>query len=624
MNRVKVWAYALLVLVAGAVDAVLLSRWLTDRSLAELDRELRSGVNHVDTLARLLAADAAQLAEAVARDPAIAQALASDAKDAVETAQSALQRAQGGPSVDGRSTLVAVGTRSGVVARSAGAAVHLDAEAASAIAGAAARRSERYAFVGDTLWYFAAVPVGLGSSVAIGLPIDGSWLSLARAGTGCAVTLVAEGHRPRSTLAAEDLAVVLPLAGSASAKPGQPVSGGKLGPQRPTVTAAAPLPSLTLPFATAPAVRAEAVALRGVPGASIVLSLGTAPLLAPVATYVWIALAGVVVLFLIGLAVGLAVTNEQRAIVPKELVAAADRIARGDFDARAPGLAGSLGTVASALNRAAAAAQAHGASAAVFETVPHGAAAPEIAPSRAEAVREAAPAGEEEPSRPAAPAAEALTAEPAPAPAAANETLAEAEPAPAAAPVAPTNGATEPGAGGDARWPVYSPAAEPAPERTSSWPADLGALPPPEPARARGGDPFGPPREEAPHAERASQPDSRTEDLFPLPAAQPRPTEEAAPEAAAAPAAPASAAAAVPAAGASPDADEAHWRAVYDDFVRVRAECGEGPQAVAFDRFRQKLAKNREQLVEKYRCRTVKFQVYVKEGKAALKATPVR
>jgi hypothetical protein len=38
----------------------------------------------------------------------------------------------------------------------------------------------------------------------------------------------------------------------------------------------------------------------------------------------------------------------------------------------------------------------------------------------------------------------------------------------------------------------------------------------------------------------------------------------------------------------------------------------------------QKLRKNKEQLMQKYSCRTVKFQVYVKEGKAALKATPVK
>ena len=38
----------------------------------------------------------------------------------------------------------------------------------------------------------------------------------------------------------------------------------------------------------------------------------------------------------------------------------------------------------------------------------------------------------------------------------------------------------------------------------------------------------------------------------------------------------------------------------------------------------EQLRKNKEQLVAKYNCRTVKFQVYVKDGKAALKATPVK
>ena len=37
---------------------------------------------------------------------------------------------------------------------------------------------------------------------------------------------------------------------------------------------------------------------------------------------------------------------------------------------------------------------------------------------------------------------------------------------------------------------------------------------------------------------------------------------------------------------------------------------------------RAKLAKNRDALTQKYACRTVRFQVYVKNGKAALKALP--
>ena len=36
------------------------------------------------------------------------------------------------------------------------------------------------------------------------------------------------------------------------------------------------------------------------------------------------------------------------------------------------------------------------------------------------------------------------------------------------------------------------------------------------------------------------------------------------------------------------------------------------------------LSRNREGLMKKYDCHTVRFQVYEKNGKAALKATPVR
>ncbi len=58
--------------------------------------------------------------------------------------------------------------------------------------------------------------------------------------------------------------------------------------------------------------------------------------------------------------------------------------------------------------------------------------------------------------------------------------------------------------------------------------------------------------------------------------------------------------------------------------MRVRAAQGEAVEGVTWERFREKLRKNSELLVQKYACRTVRFQVYVKDGKAALKATPVR
>lgn len=84
---------------------------------------------------------------------------------------------------------------------------------------------------------------------------------------------------------------------------------------------------------------------------------------------------------------------------------------------------------------------------------------------------------------------------------------------------------------------------------------------------------------------------------------------------------PAVAAAAAP----SINPEEAHFQDVFREFVATRERCGEGAgDGLTYDKFVAKLRKNKEQLVQKYACKTVRFQVYVKEGKAALKATPVK
>jgi hypothetical protein len=70
--------------------------------------------------------------------------------------------------------------------------------------------------------------------------------------------------------------------------------------------------------------------------------------------------------------------------------------------------------------------------------------------------------------------------------------------------------------------------------------------------------------------------------------------------------------------------EEFHFQEVFREFVLTRERCHEPSDGLTYDKFVQKLRKNKEQLVQKYACRTVKFQVYVKEGKAALKATPVK
>ena len=70
--------------------------------------------------------------------------------------------------------------------------------------------------------------------------------------------------------------------------------------------------------------------------------------------------------------------------------------------------------------------------------------------------------------------------------------------------------------------------------------------------------------------------------------------------------------------------DEVHFQDVFHEFLAVRERCGEVGDGLSFEKFAGKLRKNRDQLVKKYGCRTVRFQVYVKDGRAALKATPVR
>ncbi|OJT23039.1 hypothetical protein BO221_19310 [Archangium sp. Cb G35] len=76
--------------------------------------------------------------------------------------------------------------------------------------------------------------------------------------------------------------------------------------------------------------------------------------------------------------------------------------------------------------------------------------------------------------------------------------------------------------------------------------------------------------------------------------------------------------------GAIAMAEEHHFQDVFREFVATRDQCGEPNDGLTYDKFVAKLRKNKEQLVQKYACKTVRFQVYVKEGKAALKATPVK
>ena len=71
------------------------------------------------------------------------------------------------------------------------------------------------------------------------------------------------------------------------------------------------------------------------------------------------------------------------------------------------------------------------------------------------------------------------------------------------------------------------------------------------------------------------------------------------------------------------DPDEAHFRDTFEKFMALRAETGESA-ALSYDKFAAKLRQNREQLLSRGTARTVRFTVYKKDGRAAIKASAIR
>jgi hypothetical protein len=68
----------------------------------------------------------------------------------------------------------------------------------------------------------------------------------------------------------------------------------------------------------------------------------------------------------------------------------------------------------------------------------------------------------------------------------------------------------------------------------------------------------------------------------------------------------------------------AEWRNVYEEFLSVKKQCGEPTASLTFEKFKGTLQRNKDALVSRHNCSRVRFTVYVKDGKAALKASPVK
>jgi hypothetical protein len=67
-----------------------------------------------------------------------------------------------------------------------------------------------------------------------------------------------------------------------------------------------------------------------------------------------------------------------------------------------------------------------------------------------------------------------------------------------------------------------------------------------------------------------------------------------------------------------------YFKSVYDQFLAMKKSCNEPITGLSYGKFAEKLVKNRDDLMAKTGCKEVRFTVYVKDGKAALKATPVK
>jgi hypothetical protein len=69
--------------------------------------------------------------------------------------------------------------------------------------------------------------------------------------------------------------------------------------------------------------------------------------------------------------------------------------------------------------------------------------------------------------------------------------------------------------------------------------------------------------------------------------------------------------------------EESHFREVFTKFTAMRQECGEPTQDLTYERFLGTLQKHRDQILQsRPDAKGVRFTVYAKEGKAALKAAP--
>ncbi len=69
---------------------------------------------------------------------------------------------------------------------------------------------------------------------------------------------------------------------------------------------------------------------------------------------------------------------------------------------------------------------------------------------------------------------------------------------------------------------------------------------------------------------------------------------------------------------------EAYYRRIFDEFVETKIACGEPTEGFTYEKFAKKLRKQSENLLGRDNVTDVQFSVYVKDGKAALRAKVIK
>jgi hypothetical protein len=74
----------------------------------------------------------------------------------------------------------------------------------------------------------------------------------------------------------------------------------------------------------------------------------------------------------------------------------------------------------------------------------------------------------------------------------------------------------------------------------------------------------------------------------------------------------------------SVDKEANHFQKLFNDYLKSKESTGEKAAALTFDKFSEQLSRQRETILEKYRCADVEFYVAVEQGKTKLKARPLK